>query len=125
MVHHFSIHKTPYQFSQIITFISEERQLFEYAKNCFGIDIDSVFNKYSQIKVTRSMRKVVLGLLDAKINMLAFMQNITQILSNNQFLDQEFDGNLIFNRNTVRNIKKTCSHEFAAFKKQQEKIQSS
>lgn len=125
MVNQFSIHKTPDLFSQIVTFISEERQMFEYAKNTFGIDIDSVFNKYSQIKVTRSMRKVVLGLLDAKINMLAFMQNITQILSNNQFLDQEFDGNLIFNRDTVRNIKKTCFHEFVAFKKQQERIQSS
>lgn len=69
------------------------------------------------------MKKVLLGLLDAKINMLAFMQNATQIMHSEQFLNPEYEGSLVFNRDMVRNIKKVCPLEFSAFKELQGGLQ--
>ncbi len=107
-------------FSHLTEFISEEASLLRYAKTSLGIDIDGMFNAHLKIEVNKSMKKILLGLLDAKINMIAFMQNATQIMCSEQFMNPEYEGSLVLNRDAVRHVKKTCPKEFAAFKQVQE-----
>ncbi len=73
-----------------------------------NVDLNAPFNKYVEVQVPEVYKKVLLGLLDAKINMLAFLQNTTQIFTNKYFLDTEYEGNLVLSRDMVRNIKKLC-----------------
>lgn len=125
MVNAFDQHRTPHMFSHLTEFISEEAPLLQYAKVSLSVDIDGVFNKHLKVEVKKSMKKMLLGLLDAKINMLAFMQNATQIMCNEQFMNPEYEGSLVLNADAVRNIRKVCPKEFAAFKELQKKWRES
>jgi len=118
----FKIDSSREKFNHIINFLSQGNPLIRHAKITFGLDIDEIINKYLELKSGLAIRKVLLGLLDAKINILAFCQNIIQILQNPQFLDFDYSGSLVFDRDMVRNIKSTCPKLFSEFKEEQKKI---
>lgn len=58
------------------------------------------------IEISNSFKKVILWMLDAKINILAFMQNMTQILFNKNFFNPDFDWNLVLRKDQLEYIKK-------------------
>lgn len=90
-----------------------------HAKVIFGVDIDGIFNKHIKLDPCRPDRKLLLGLLDAKINVLTFHQNVSQILYDSDFLNVEFSGSLVFKQDVVKNISKVCQKEFREFKEAQ------
>ncbi len=122
MVQDFAKTPTAHLFHHILKFLSNQSLLLQHAKVTFALDIDKIFNKYIKINTHKSMKKILLGLLDAKINMLAFMQNAAQLLYSEQFLNPDYEGSLVFKRDEVRHIKSTSPHEFAEFKKLQETL---
>lgn len=105
----------------LLSFMQKYHRAVEEINWELNVDLNAPFNKYVEVQVPEVYKKVLLGLLDAKINMLAFLQNTTQIFTNKYFLDTEYEGNLVLSRDMVRNIKKLCPWEFSAFKKLQEK----
>lgn len=113
-----------HNFRHILKFISDQSLLIQHARTTFGIDIDPIFNQYLKVAPSAPAQKMLLGLIDAKVNMVAFMQNLTQLLLSPQFLDPDYEGKLVFDHSTVRNIMKTCPKEFAQFKALQSKLSS-
>lgn len=103
----------------IVNFFKYRHFTFEQCKLTFNIDLDSAFAANFKIEIQHPIRKIILGLLDAKINILAFLQNIFQIITNRNFLDPDYQGSLIIEQDTVRYIKKTCPLEFSKFKDNQ------
>lgn len=122
IIEHYEKSPTPHIIEHIVDFIARESLLLRHAKVTFGIDIDAIFNKFAKTSPTKSMRKMLLGLLDAKINILAFMQNLAQILYSDHFLNPDFAGSLVFERDTVRNIRATCPGDFKVFKAIQKQL---
>lgn len=109
-------------FIHIIRFISMQATMIEHVKIEFGFDLDTVFNKYFLVTAGKGMKKVLLGLLDARINILAFLQNSTQLISSDQFLNPDYAGKLIFSPSDVVYIKKTCGEGFSNFKTLQKSL---
>jgi hypothetical protein len=109
-------------FLHIVRFLSMQTVAVEQARIEFGIDIDSVFNKYILPQGMRAMKKVILGLLDSKLNILAFCQNIAQIVCSDQFLNPEFAGSLVFSQSAVRHLKAVCPDEFRDLKRLQAEL---
>jgi len=101
---------------RMVNFFAQHKTLLSHAKIVFSIDAEAVIEKYTTIKLPLSARKVLLGLLDAKMNILSFLQNISQILLNPSFMDTEYSGSLVFDRDAVRNIKKHCPKIFESFR---------
>ncbi|MPQ56673.1 hypothetical protein [Duganella sp. FT27W] len=107
------------KFIPIAQFIASRASLFLHCKIVFAIDIDFIIKSHFKMEIPKVVKKIILGLIDAKINIIAFSQNIFQILTNVNFLDPEYPGSLIFERDIVRNIKNTCPKEFSDFKQSQ------
>jgi len=103
-------------------FLASHSALIRYVKIVFGIDIDAVFNRHVKTLPPRAMRKIILGFLDAKINMLAFAQNIAQIMYSDHFMNSEFQGSLVFSQEIVRSIRKKCPKKFEEFKVFQQRM---
>lgn len=107
---------------KIIQFITINSQGFTQIKNVFWIDINEVFRKYVYAETPRWIKKLLLWLLDAKINILAFMQNITQIFYNKNFFDPNFEWNLVVRKDQLSHMQKIAPEVIERFKKLQEKI---
>lgn len=107
----------------LFIYINNTSVLF-YIEHTFGINFDSIFRKFIP-NLEWWVNKVILWLLDSKINTLAFMQNLTQILLNDNILNPDFEWNLIFNQSMVREIIKLCPQEVKEFQKKQESLNSS
>lgn len=108
------------ELNQLILFVAYRSSAIRHAKVIFGLDIDATFNKYLQLSPSKAYRKLLLGLLDAKINILAFCQNASQILYGSDFLNSDFRGSLVFRQDTVRNMAAVHPDGFKFFKKSQE-----
>lgn len=106
-------------FQNIVHLLSRETLAIEHAKVECGIGIDAIFNRYFTERPPESVKKMLLGLLDAKINILAFNQNVAQIFTSDQFLNPDYAGSLVFNQSEVRHIKSVCPVEFGELKKLQ------
>ncbi len=115
-----SYRKTGGGLDQIIIFIAHGSSTLRQAKLVLGVDVDSVLNRHLKIVPGKPFRKLLLGLLDSKINVLAFHQNASQILYNRDFLNPESQGSLVLNRDTVRNMESVCLKEFREFSNAQE-----
>jgi hypothetical protein len=109
-------------FDNLMNFIWSEKRILQEISNIFWIDIIWVIDNNFDIKLPTEIRKVILWLIDAKVNIYAFMQNIEQILASDNFLNSEFEWKLIFNKDQTRNIKKISPKLFNEFKKLQEKL---
>jgi len=109
-----------FDLNQLVTFLSYRSSAIRHAKVIFGLDIDAVFNKHLKLSPSRAYRKLILGLLDAKINILAFCQNASQILYSSDFLNCDFPGSLVFRQDAVRNMVAVYPGGFKFFKKSQE-----
>ncbi|HIE4388177.1 TPA: hypothetical protein ACXM56_000004 [Serratia liquefaciens] len=107
------------ELDDVITFMTYHSSEIRHAKVIFGVDIDGIFNKHIKLNPSRPYRKLLLGLLDAKINVLAFHQNVSQILYDSDFLNPEFSGSLVFKQDVVKNVSKECQKEFREFKEAQ------
>ena len=118
----FAVSGTDEDLLQIVEFLSVKVGTLEHAKIEFGIDVDAVFNRYFIYKPNRIIKKMLLGLLDAKINILAFCQNVAQIITSEQFLNTDFSGSLVFSQSQVRHLKNISLEEFSNFKKRQETL---
>lgn len=116
LINHYKVHSTPNMLEHISEFMAKESLLIRFVKATLGLDLDAAFNKFITVRPPRSIRKLLLGLLDAKINIFAFLQNISQIMCNKYFLDPEHSGNLVFSRDVVRAIKSKCPAKFKEFK---------
>jgi len=108
--------------THLSAFIARKGPLLSHAKIVFGFDIDMIVNRHFQIEMPVVLKKITLGLLDAKMNILAFLQNILQICANVNFLDPDYPGSLVFEQDIVRNIKNTNPEAFERFKAAQEEI---
>ncbi|UJR64684.1 hypothetical protein HJ586_09425 [Dickeya zeae] len=106
----------------IVFFLLTKSSTIQQAKVLFGLNIDSIINKYITFAPSRAHRKLILGLLDAKINVLAFMQNLSQIIYSDDFLNIDFPGSLVFKQDVVKNIKKLSNAKFLEFKNIQKEI---
>ncbi|MDD3145651.1 MAG: hypothetical protein PHV23_06125 [Candidatus Gracilibacteria bacterium] len=106
----------------IVKFIAFNNVGFNNIKNILKLDIDDIFRKYVYAEIPNSLKKVVLGMIDAKINILAFMQNMTQILFNENFFNPNFDGNLVLRKDQLEYIKKVNPDLISEFKKFQAEI---
>ena len=104
----------------LLAFITCRSSAIRHAKMIFGVDIDAIFNKHIKLSPSRQCRKLLLGLLDAKINILAFLQNASQILYSHDFLNPDFTGDLVFKRDVVTNMSRECPGVFREFKESQE-----
>lgn len=113
---------TSNELDDVVTFLAYRSSAIRHAKVIFGVDVDGVFNKYVKLTLSRPYRKLLLGLLDAKINVLAFNQNASQILYSPDFLNVEFPGSLVFRQDVVKHMSKECQNEFREFKEAQEAI---
>lgn len=122
LINHYKVHGTPNMLEHISEFMAKESLMIRFAKATLGLDLDVAFNKFITVRPPRSIRKFLLGLLDAKINIFAFLQNISQIMCNKHFLDPEHSGNLVFSRDVVRAIKSKCPAKFKEFKGAQSTI---
>ncbi|MDO8071869.1 hypothetical protein O3299_10025 [Janthinobacterium sp. SUN176] len=120
LVEKYEISEEAEDFRMMAIFLARNSDLFVHCKIVFGIDIDAIVESHFRMEMAQVIRKMVLGLLDAKMNILAFIQNVFQIVTNINFLDPEYPGSLIVERDVVRNIQKNCPVEFAEFKKIQE-----
>jgi hypothetical protein len=116
VVNQYEKDEKPNSFAHMIKFLSTNTVAIERAKIEFGIDIDHIFNKYATKRPVQAMRKILMGLLDAKINILAFFQNFIQIICSDQFLNEDFSGSLVFSQSVVRHIKSVSGKEFDEFK---------
>lgn len=106
---------------RMIQFMTIHSEWLNQIKNVFWIDINAIFRKYVFSETLPWIKKLVLGLLDAKINLLAFMQNITQILYNKNFLSPDFEWSLVFRKDQVEHMEKISPDaidEFKAFQRQ-------
>lgn len=115
-----SYRKTGSGLEQIIIFVAHGSSTLRNAKLMLGVDVDSVLNRHLKLEPGKPFRKLLLGLLDSKINVLAFHQNASQILYNRDFLNPESQGSLVLNRDTVRNMESICLKEFREFSDAQE-----
>lgn len=115
-----SYRKTGGGLDQIIIFVAHGSSTLRQAKLVLGVDVDSVLNRHLKLVQSKPFRKLLLGLLDSKINVLAFHQNASQILYNRDFLNPESQGSLVLNRDTVRNMESVCLKEFREFSNAQE-----
>jgi hypothetical protein len=115
-----SYRKTGAGLDQIIIFVAHGSSTLRQAKLVLGVDVDSVLNRHLKLGPGKPFRKLLLGLLDSKINVLAFHQNASQILYNRDFLNPESQGSLVLNRDTVRNMESVCLKEFREFSNAQE-----
>jgi len=106
----------------IVKFIAFNNIWFNNIKNILKLDIDDIFRKYVYTEVPNSLKKVVLWMIDAKINILAFMQNMTQILFNGNFFNPNFDWNLVLRKDQLEYIKKVNPDLISEFKKFQAEI---
>lgn len=113
---------TSTELDAVITFMTYRSSTIRHAKVIFGVDIDGIFNKHIKLTPSRLYRKLLLGLLDAKINVLAFHQNASQILYSSDFLNVDFSGSLVFKHDVVKNMSKECQKEFREFKDIQEAV---
>lgn len=109
-----------FELNQLMLFVAYRSSAIRHAKVVFGIDVDAIFNKYLRLAPSKTYRKLLLGLLDAKINILAFCQNTSQILYGSDFLNTDFPGSLVFRQDTVRNMAAVHPDGFKFFKKSQE-----
>lgn len=105
----------------IVKFIAYNSVWFNNIKNILKLDIDKIFRKYVYSEISNSFKKVILWMLDAKINILAFMQNMTQILFNKNFFNPDFDWNLVLRKDQLEYIKKVDPNLIKDFKQFQEK----
>ncbi|MDD2907124.1 MAG: hypothetical protein PHH98_00650 [Candidatus Gracilibacteria bacterium] len=105
----------------IVKFIAYNSVGFNNIKNILKLDIDEVFRKYVYSDISNSFKKVILGMIDAKINILAFMQNMSQILFNKNFFNPDFEGNLVLRKDQLEYIKKINPDLIKEFKTFQEK----
>lgn len=119
-----SYRKTGCGLDQIIIFFAHGSSTLRQAKLVLGVDVDSVLNRHLKLVPGKPFRKLLLGLLDSKINVLAFHQNASQILYNRDFLNPESQGSLVLNRDTVRNMESVCLKEFREFSNAQENARS-
>lgn len=115
-----SYRKTGRGLDQIIIYVAHGSSTLRQAKLVLGVDVDSVLNRHLKLVPGKPFRKLLLGLLDSKINVLAFHQNASQILYNRDFLNPESQGSLVLNRDTVRNMESVCLKEFREFSNAQE-----
>lgn len=84
------------------------------------IDFIWLIESCMSVNIWGETRKVLLGLLDSKMNILAFFQNIEKILMNENFLNPDYSWSLIFNSDQVKNISKVCPDLFDTFKQEQD-----
>ena len=120
----FNLDPTVQTFGKIVRLLSKHGIAIEHAKMEFGINIDDIFNKYFNGRPSQAVKKILLGLLDAKINMLAFSQNVAQIFTSEQFLNVDYIGSLIFNQSEVRHMKSVCPKQFSDVKTLQKELRS-
>ena len=52
-----------------------------------------------------SKRKIILWLIDTRINIFSFFENITEIISNENFLNPDYEWSLVFDQDTVKEIR--------------------
>lgn len=108
--------------SHFIDFLNLQSIGFSQIKAMFNIDVGEVFRKYVYSWIFPAQKKVILWLLDAKINILAFMQNITQILWNKNFLDIHFSGDLVLRKDQLEYMAKIAPDVIESFRIQQSKV---
>ncbi len=82
-------------------------------------------------KNNESYHKVILWLQDARINVIAFLQNIIEIITDDNFLNSEYNWKLVFNQKQVIEIESFYAqahqdliyiNDFDSFKSSQKKI---
>lgn len=67
--------------------------------------IHDITNKSFNWEIDILYRKILLWLIDARINIIAFLENIAEIITDNNFLNSEYSWDLVFDRNRVKKIK--------------------
>ncbi len=102
---------------KITKFLAINYVWFNHIKNIFKLDINQIFRKYIYTQVPPSLKKVILWIIDAKINILAFMQNITQILFNKNFFNPNFDWNLVLRKDQIDYIRKIVPKTIEDYRK--------
>lgn len=110
--------------SNFLKFLTINSVWFDQISKSFKIDVNSVVRKYIYNEVPHSLKKLILWLLDAKINILAFMQNINQILTNTNFLNPDFDWDLVIKKDLLTYIQKVSPEVIESFKNLQNKVVS-
>jgi len=123
LVNAYKKEKSEYALDNIKDFLALNGNLIKFCTTTFGIDLDQILCGHLKKSPPRPIRKVILGLLDAKINILAFVQNISQILYSNHFLNSNFEGDLVFRQDIVKSLKKHCPDDFDSFKNLQRQCQ--
>lgn len=101
---------------EIKNFLAINSGLIKFCTTTFGIDLDYILRGHLKTPPPRPIRKIILGMLDAQINILAFVQNISQILYSKNFLDCHYEGDLVFRQDIVKSLQNTCRAEFDSFK---------
>lgn len=81
---------------------------------------NNIWKNEKPSSLSETYKKIVLWLLDAKINNIAFILNILLILWDKNFLNQDFIWTIIFNKDDVTNIKNYTWELFNNFIKSKE-----
>lgn len=107
-------------FQELLNFLIYESEVMIHISEKLGLDFIGLVDFYINIDLPDQIRKLVLWCLDARINLLSFFQNSTQILASKQFMNPEYTGSLVLFQNEVQAIKKSNSKWFKDFKELQE-----
>lgn len=103
----------------LLLHISCNKNNFNSLKTLYWLDIISIFTEYIDVELAYNIQKIYLWLLDAKINLFSFLQNISHIMGNKNFMNDDFEGNLIFSQSFVKRIKKWDVKKFNYIKTKQ------
>lgn len=112
------------ELAELERFISSNGNLIKFCDISFGTQLDATLSNSLAISPSETATKVILGIIDAKINILAFIQNLAQIVYNDNFLDPLFPGSLVFRRDIVNSLNNRCAPEFHTFKQSQTRLRS-
>lgn len=110
---------------ELVRYLKLENEQIRQVKNVFWIDINSIIRKYINWEINEWLKKLILWFLDAKINILAFMQNLTQILYNKNFLNKNFEWDLILRKEQVEHLSRISPETIEKFRAIQENSTSS
>ncbi len=105
---------------RFINYLNIHKTDIDFIKQTFWIDINKILRSHLDIDIPKSIKKFILWLLDAKINILAFVQNLSQILWNKNFLDPGFKWDLVLSKYQVTHLNNTSPDVISEYKELQE-----
>jgi len=109
-------------FQGVLVHIIWNKENINYIKKRFNLDLRSVLSKYNDIKIDPVLQRIYLWLLDARININSFLQNMSQIILNENFMKPQSWTNLVLNNSIVWKLNKICKKSFDSFRKNQSSL---